>query len=387
MIKRAILLALVLLLSLPVPVLAAEPDTGTIEGILINGTDGGSSVADQTVNLKIYLNDAEQEPLTTTTDAGGKFFFTGLATGPGYSYESQLYYQTAEYTSPRTSFSENETIRTIEITVYDATTSNEELRISTAHSLVYLGQGSLQVNEYYQIINDSDLAYIGSREVAPDAKETLRFSLPAGASQLQPEFGLMDCCIYNTEDGLIDSMAVLPGAKEIAFSYIVDYSSGKYTLPYQTNLPVDRYDLLVEGDGVKVESDQLITGELVDMNGLLFNHLSRQELAAGEKLVVEISGLPETSSTGDTVLLVLLVLVVLSAGFGFLYMTKRTRNLPAAVPVAAADNPGQQRQKLLIEMAQLDDNFESGKITRDNYQKQRSARKAKLIELEQNNKR
>ena len=45
----------------------------------------------------------------------------------------------------------------------------------------------------------------------------------------------------------------------------------------------------------------------------------------------------------------------------------------------------QLRQKLIGELAQLDDNFKAGKITEDNYQKQQITRKAKLIELEQKN--
>lgn len=384
MIKRAILLALVLLLSLPVSVLAAEADSGTVEGILINGTDGGSSVASQTVNLKVYLNDTEGEALITTTDAEGKFTFSGLPAGPDSSYEAQLFFQEAEYTSQRVSFSGNETVRSIELTVYDSTSSNQAIRVSTAHSLVYLGQGSLQVNEFYQVVNDSDQTYIGSREITPGVNETLLFSLPAGASELQPGFGLMECCIHISEDGLVDTMPILPGDKEISFTYIVDYSSGEYTFTYKTNLPTDRYDILVEGEGVRVDSNQLIAGELVEMEGLRFIHLSRQELAAGENLVIQISGLPQPGNTGDTVLVVVLALVVLSAGFGFLYMTKRNRNQPVTTPTAT-ENPGQQRQKLLGELAQLDDNFEAGKIAEDNYRKQRTTKKTRLIELEQKN--
>ena len=53
MIKRIALLVIIFVLSLSASALAAEPGSGAIEGSVVNRTEGGSSVADQDITLKI----------------------------------------------------------------------------------------------------------------------------------------------------------------------------------------------------------------------------------------------------------------------------------------------------------------------------------------------
>jgi hypothetical protein len=50
-------------------------------------------------------------------------------------------------------------------------------------------------------------------------------------------------------------------------------------------------------------------------------------------------------------------------------------------PVAQGTNFSRKRQRLLVELARLDDDFEAGKIAEDNYRRQRQDVKARLIEL------
>ena len=57
MIKRIALLLIIFVLSLSASALAAEPGSGVIEGSVVNRTEGGSSVADQDITLKVYLNE------------------------------------------------------------------------------------------------------------------------------------------------------------------------------------------------------------------------------------------------------------------------------------------------------------------------------------------
>ncbi len=96
MFKRIVLLAavLVLILSLSLPTLAAEDPTGTIEGQLINGTAGGSSVADIEVRLQTLVNFKETgTPVIAKTRSDGRFTFSNLSTSPNNSYAVTLTYQ------------------------------------------------------------------------------------------------------------------------------------------------------------------------------------------------------------------------------------------------------------------------------------------------------
>ncbi len=375
LIKRIVLLVAIFTLSLSVPTLAAEPDSGVIEGQLVNGTEGGSSVADQEIALQTYLNDTEVKKATTRTDAEGRFVFDGLSTEPGYSYQITLNFQQADYSSDWLSFDGGETSKFTEITVYDSTTSDEAITVVNAHTIIYVEQDSLQVKEYFFFANMSDRTYIGSNEIDTEGtRETLKFYLPSEATELQPGNGLMGCCIYDSEDGFVDSMPVLPGSKEVVYSYRVDYNSGAYTFSRNVNYSIMSYNFLVQGEGSNVISDQLIVEEPLDISGIRFNHLSGGDFTPGDTVVAQISGLPNTGSQG-IIIWVVLALGVLVGGFGFSYLLRKRR----LQPVRAKASP--DRQKLLVELAQLDDEFESGKIDEEVYRRLRAKKKSQLVAL------
>ena len=114
----------------------------------------------------------------------------------------------------------------------------------------------------------------------------------------------------------------------------------------------------------------------MEIEGMWFNQLSGQELTVDETVVARLSGLPYSNNRG-TILWVVLALVVLGAGAGFTYLMRRGK----LQPVDSEGNLDRRRQRLLIELAQLDDDFEGGKITKEIYHRLRAARKAELIEL------
>ena len=373
---------MIFILGLSASALAAEPGSGMIEGRIVNGTAGGGSVADQEITLTTYLNDAEVDSTTTKTDAEGQFLFDGLSTESGYNYEVMLTFQEAEYYSEWLSFDEGEATKSVEVTVYDSTTSDEAIKVAMAHTIIYVGQYSLKIMEYLLFVNETDLTYIGSKEVtAEGSRKTLRFSLPREATELQITLGLMECCIYGSEEGFTDSMPVLPGTREVAYSYKVNYNSGTYTFSQDVNYPTTRYDFLFQGEGIEVTGDQLKAEEPMDIDGTRFNHLSGSDFAPGDIVVAQLSGLPETSNQG-TVIWVALALVVLTCGFSLGYLLKKKR----LQPVSPEDSLDQRRQRLLIELAQLDDDFGGGKIPEEAYRKLRAVRKAQLIELMQRSK-
>jgi hypothetical protein len=365
-------------LSLSAAAMAAEPGSGVIEGRIVNGTAGGSRVADQEVTLTTYLNNNEVGSATTRTDVEGGFVFDGLATGSDYSYQVTVSFQEADYSSERLGFNEGETTKNVEVTVYDSTTSDEAIKVKTAHTIIYVGPEALEVVEYSLFVNEADRTYIGSKEVPTlGGKETLRFSLPKEATGLQPGIGLMSCCIATSEDGFVDTMPVFPGAKEVVYSYKVDPGSGTYALSRNVNYPTVGYDLLVQGEGIEVASDRLTAGEPIVIKGTRFNRLSAQKLVPGDTVVAQISGLPQSNNQG-VVLWAVLTLVVFG-GFGFVFLRRRRR----LQPVSPKDSIDQRRQKLLVEIARLDDDFEGGRIPEEVYQRQRARRKAQLVELMQ----
>jgi hypothetical protein len=379
LIRSVVLAAAILTLVLSAPAQAAEQGFGVIEGWLINGTEDGSTVADQDVTLRIYLDSTEVDSSVAKTDAEGRFVFDSLDTKPGYSYQVWLNYQGAEYASEWLGFGENETSKSVEVIVYDSTTSAEAIKVEVLQTIMVVEEGSLFTEEYFLFVNEGDRTYIGSQEI-DGGNETLRFSLPEKATQLYYSLGLMECCAVVTGEGFVDTMPVMPGSKEVGYGYRVDYGSDTYTFSKRVNYPTASFVLYVQGEAVEVSSDQLTAGELQHTEGPRVVYLRGDNLAPGTTLAINVSGLPEAEDQG-THRWALLGLTFLGGGIVVGYVLVKGRLQPARAKADSAGELDQQRQRLLSEIAQLDDDFEGGGISEEVYRRMRSERKAQLVEL------
>lgn len=378
MIKRITALVVILILSLPVSVLAAESGNGTIEGQVVNKSIGGSNVADVEVQLITNLNNGEVGSATAQTDSSGRFVFDNLPTDSGYSYQVKLIYQEAEYFSEGLIFDEGETTKSVEVLVYDSTTSDEAIKVSTAHTIIYVEQGYLRVKEYFLFVNESDRTYVGSQEIAAEGrKQTLAFSIPQEVTEIELYSGLTEGNIYRTESGIVDASPVLPGEKEVSYSYKLKYDSGEYILSQKINYQTVKFNFLVQGEGIKIDNARLTVSEPLDMNGARFNYLSGEELAPGDTLVTKLSGLPQPSSKA-VLIWVTLAIAVLAFGAIFIYLR---RDKWRAQPITLTSGLEQRRQRLLAEIAQLDDSFEDGEVQDEVYRRERAIKKAQLVRL------
>ena len=370
-------MVIISILNLPAFAIAAETGDGIIEGRIINGTEGGSSVANQDIILKTYLNDDEVNTNTIKTDADGQFIFGELPTDSSYSYEITITFHETDYYSRRLSFDAGEITKSVEVTIYDSTTSDEAIKVATSHTVIYVEPDSLRVEEYFLFINDSDRTYIGSKEITTDGtKETLRLPMPAEATGPQLGNGIMECCIVSSDDGFVDTMPVLPGSKELAYTYSVSHNSGTYTFYRKVDYPTETYNFVIRGEDTRVASAQLTMEELLNIEGIPFQYLYGEELPAGNTLVTKLSNLPEEENQGAILPWLVITLVVLAGGFIFAYRLIRRRPQPVT-----PDTAHQITQKLLLELARLDDEHETGKIPEDIFQRLRAEKKTQLVEL------
>ena len=380
---RAILLTLLLAsaLALPVSVMAAETGAGRIEGLVFNSTQN-SNVADQEVTLTTYLNSNELESKTARTDAKGVFVFQGLSVKTGYNYDVKTNYQLADYTSDKVDFGDGSTTKAIQITVYDSTTSTESLTVDTAHTIISADKNGLLINSYEMVANAANLTYIGIKELAPDKRETLKFVVPPGSKELQYGLTLMGCCVIPGDGNISDTMPVLPGTREVVYSYTVPYKSNTYELTQTFDLPTKQYDLLIEGDTIKVANAKLMQVDPVAIEGKQYSRYSALDMAAGEVLRVELSGLPQNSRQ-SIFKWIGLGLVALAFTGGFFVLVRRRKVQPVPVAVKGNDGIAQQKQQLLLEIARLDDSFEAGLIVETVYQPRRADKKRQLLKLMQ----
>lgn len=363
---------------LGLPVLAADPG-GTIEGTIINETTGAPA-ANQPVTIKKYMNDSELESKSTNTDADGKFSLGSLSAQSDYSYEATINYQGADYVSDRVDFKDGNTTKTVKITVWDSTADESVLKVQSGHTIVYAESGNLLVKQYAVVQNDSNLTYIGSKQLAPDKKETLRLSVPPGATKLEYGSSLMSCCVIPGEGVISDTMPVNPGTREITYQYQIPYKSSTYSFASSFDYPTKNFDLLVQGEGIDVVGTNLPQSYPVTYNEQTFNLFSVPEAAAGDKLNLELSGLPaDTSQRYTKLILMSLVAIAVIGLIG--YFIRRRQPQPVPAVSGQSTNEGSLQKQLVAQIALLDDRYEAGAVPEDDYNQQRAAKKAELMRL------
>jgi hypothetical protein len=398
-----LLLAIMGTVIMVAPAFAAEG--GTIEGKIVNKTAGGTgSLADLEVTLTTFFGQTERNKATAKTDEEGNFKFTGLDTGSNYSYEAITKFQEVDYTAPRVSFSGGGETKQVELTVYESTTDEGVVRASAKHYVLYPGNGQLEVTEIVILSNTSDRSYIGSREVGPGQRATSRYEPPAGATAITYDNqGLMSCCVVKDGAGFVDTMPIRPGGDQKAFTYQLPYGGSDLSFSTTLQQPVDRVQLLVPSGGIRATVTGLASHGTQNIQGTIYQVFSGESLPTNTTLRVDLEGLP-SAPFGDSPLVVGGIALATLSGLGgaFYVLRRRTQLAPlpdpsfAAAPLkrrqsgqsrpvsTAAMNPALldlEKQELLIAMANLDDWFEEGRISKRDYQRLRADKKDRLLAL------
>lgn len=382
--KLGLLLPAVLLCLVATPAVSAQGE-GIIEGQVTNGTLGApaESVAGLEVTLHEVVGGSPVLLATTTSDVDGWFRFEGLATHPDLSYRFQLEYEGIVYGAV-SGFPADETLLHVAATVYETTTSDGKIVVERQHVIVDFVDGDAVFQELYIFNNTGDKIYVGEEGT------TLRFSLPDGAADI----GFSDTetadHFVETDGGLAFVRPVMPGQKEVMYSYGLPYDGTELTISRPILYPTSSVDLLVANTGVQVESAQLVYQGLSGGDEAAYLHFSAEGLAGGAVVELRLSGSPQGAG-GSTPArswwsrglqeygpAVALAMGLLGALLPFA-LRRRGGNLE---PVAQGEvDPTAQRGELLHLIADLDDAFVEGRLDEESYSQLRAKVKGRLRDV------
>lgn len=395
------LLVAIAIFSFSIPATAAV--TGTISGQVVNKTAGGSAIGALQVTLTPWV---DGKPATNikqaTVDSSGKFSFAGLSVEAGTAYVVSTRFQDADYeyvdvtsTSDypdQISLTTEKPTVTIELGVFDSTTSDAAISVSSAHLILEDSGGALQVIEVWRFLNTGDKTFIG----AGTPKQTLKFTLPSGATSFSPGQGFLPVA---TTTGMADTMPVLPGNTDVNYAYVIPYSGKTLTFTRKADYATAGFGILVKDSGLKVTSVLLTNQGPLDMGtSTKYILLDGKGIPKGADIDLSFSNLGATSDVssgsgaGNDFIWPIVAAVLALALVAAIAIPRMKR------PTAFAANTGQTSQNipgsqglpdekgLLQELARLDDDFEAGRIKEADYREQRSAAKSKLIELYGQNK-
>jgi mono/diheme cytochrome c family protein len=364
---------------------------GVLRGQVINATTNKPQ-GNIEVTLRVFEGNSEVETKTGWADSAGNYTFEQLSTDHSTLYAVEGRYKDVTYLSNQPGiFTPDSSETTLNLNVYEATTSAEAIGITQFHYLISFAPDMLNVVQIFVLGNRGNQAYIGQNG------QTFSFSLPQNARSVTFQNDENGTRFVQTAQGYADTAPITPG--EESQSIIVMYG-----VPYEDNLtlkiplPADvaSANVLMQDQGAELNSDQLQFVETREFQGDPFSIFSGANLKKGEELILQLTKLDnlqfasEFTAPGEMIATHgidqnLLRWVVL--GLGGLVIVLVAVGYPRLRPQLThevnshSEDPNLRRQKLLVMLARLDELFESGELDKQIYHRARAKYKAELVEL------
>jgi len=416
----------------------ARAADGVITGQIVgqNGAriGGGAAV---TLTIGTAAGGTPQQR-TTQTGADGSFRFDGFAYDASAVYLVRVVYDGGSYFREVEFPTGSASVNLGAITVYPGGRDARALTVPRMNTIFSTfdqngvaqgaapGQnGVAQAIETGAYNNASDRAYIGP-EGAPGGR-TLQFGLPQGVTGVEPAQGLNRNTLVALSDpnasGFASTEAIPPGEQQFAFIYRTPTRADTLDMDRVFPYPVGLYSLYLPTGARLASGGQEIglrdSGEQTLQNGQKFRVFTANNIPAGGRLTARFTGLP-TGGTEVNPLIPAMLAFTLLVGIGLIvaYGRKRgpsvttsaarrqirtvpgnpertraattptadtmvatTATVPgrATTPRPPAEDPVARKERLLLELVELDERHEAGELSADEYRAQRQRRKDELV--------
>ncbi len=388
-------LALLVLLGLTV---TARADGGVVQGQVVNRTAGSTAaLGGLPVRLYLYSGNALKDTRPATTDARGLFRYEGVPTGAGWSAVATVEYAGVAYESRLMDLSVG-TDFDGDISTYETTADDSALHVERSHLIVEMGSGQLEATELIVLENTGDRTYVGSAEVIPGRRATARVPLPAGAADVTFSSEEVAAAMVRTGQGFVDTRPVAPGSHEYVFSYALSCPGPTYSLLKPVLYPTTSIDVLIAAPGAEVEAPALERYGTREASGATYLHLGGRSLNKGADVMIRFSGLGQPAANKAIVAsaaaapiaaarepwwLVLLPVLALAAlgPTAYAYLRHQEPGLSLLTPRQATAALEAERDRLLAQLAELDERFEAGALDQARYRREREAAREALLDL------
>jgi mono/diheme cytochrome c family protein len=371
-----------------------DSETGTVTGMVINAS-GGDVPSGAVVVLHGFDNMQETFTDSTVVMPDGTFTFEDVEMPEGRAYIANIEFQQTPYGSDVFVVEANTSSLDLTIHVFEATSDPSILVVDRLHIfLEYMAPDILSVTELYILSNPSSYTVVPTATGDP----VITFSLPESAINLRFDDGLLGERFVETAQGFGDTAVVRPGmgAHQVLYAYDMPYDR-QLDLMHPLSIPVEAVIILVQEDGLTIQSDQLFETGKRDVQGESFIIYSSNRLDAGSELAIKISGRPKTGSTfltgGTSTSLVIGLaafgLALIAAGI-WLFRQNRGREIDEDVDLidddlldeetTGADIPD-DADTLMDTIIALDDLYKEGELPEEVYRQRRTILKERLREL------
>ena len=364
------------LVALPVRAMA-QGGAVALTGSIANGTAGAGVPEGLMVTATEVDAGATKQVATKRVAAGpgGSFRVEGLPGQSGDRFVVGTDYLGVTYSADAQPASVGGTPTTLK--VYETTIDDSVLSIGSETMTVLIGkQANYNVLQDLAVHNSSDRTYTGTPNPAvAGSRPTVELPIPSGATAFAPVQGLISP-LTAAPDGLVASTdPVLPGNTDLSYLFNVAVPRSGWGMSRPVIYPTGRVEILVD-PGLTLSGPGLSFRKSVTIGSKTYRNYEAGAVAAGSTLQADIK---PVSSNGPGLWLGLgaLGVVALVAAVGVPRLIRRRRT---AADAADGPAPG-ERDRLIEEIAALDEAHEAGDMPEKEYATARARLKDRLVAL------
>ena len=383
--RRAWLVRLALIFAafaLAVPLSArttAAQSPEAISGRVVNGTE--SATVPEGLEVVLLTLDESQAQIvgrdSAIVDEDGRFEFTGFATGPELTYRVAA---ADGLFTPSVDLRDPADWSNIELVIYERTKALDDIWVSSYSLLVPsidARSRTMGVLGAIDLRNEGDTVWLPDlADPALTGLQLLRFSVPAGFSELSVESDLPPGNVMEIGTGFALSTPVPPGEFNILFSFLMAYDGNGFEFPLNLPFGTDDVRLMMPGEGITITGEGLGPPRTTVVNDRTFTIVEGSGFDRGTRINVTFDGLPSPTFVeravdyfGDRAYIPIVAWLVGAAFLSLLaFAFIRARNRAVAA--------GETRSELVDAIAALDDLRDAGEIEAEEY----AARREELMQ-------
>ena len=243
---------------------AFQEGEGSIQGTvvlnkMVNDTLEEQPVVGISVTLSAYAGRMPIATFDTTTDDMGQFQFDNLATDSGIFYIVESRYNDIPYSGDVLELSTDPAVST-NLPVYETTDDPSGLTVSRMNWVIDFEPGALVIGQILSLRMREPATFVGRTVDSVDVPVTVQILLPEDAYDLQFQDGVLGGRYWQVGQSVYDSTPITPEAenRQIFLSYRLPIEGSSAQFSYEFLYPIERLNLLVADlPGLSAEVPQL----------------------------------------------------------------------------------------------------------------------------------
>lgn len=249
------------------------------------------------------------------------------------------------------------------------------LAMTESRLFLELDAAALVVREEHRLQVAGDTGIVGSLD-----EPLLRIELPEGAEDVRFATTPPGITLAPGPEGGLALPGPLPaGASTVELVYRVPAGQGSTTLERRFARSVPLLTVYVADTGLHTESGRLHRRRPVRSEDRAYLHLEAFEVAAGESVSLRLAALPPRPDLPRSAQVLLVALV--AAGVVAFLVAPLQRSAGRAAELAQEPAARREREALYAAIRDLDDDFETGKLTEDDHRTLREDLRRRAVAL------